>query len=281
VITDGAGGLVLRSPGCQPRANYSANSRSGSGDQVLTERLPTLASRRTRARRADGGHKRGARCRSGCEGCLSAVRHEDQETYLAAPDTNPSRGPIREAQPPRARAASPPLPLRTARYCSTRPRTLETPWGTTERKVRPPNAGQRPRCRLTASGAPSAPTTPTICPNERSTRQLSAARSRCASEHSGECCMKPPRAHRRSSRSTSSSSTSPTGERPSAPKAGRPNGCTGAATPVARDWRVARRLLPAGETLACAVSRDLGRFEGAARSVRRGHAIGSPCGRGR
>jgi hypothetical protein len=35
VITDGAGGFVLRSLGCQPlrRANYSANSRSGSGDQ--------------------------------------------------------------------------------------------------------------------------------------------------------------------------------------------------------------------------------------------------------
>ena len=97
--------------------------------------------------------------------------------------------------------------------------------------VRPQNAGRRRRSRPTASAAPSTPTTRMICPSERSTASSLAATSRCARRRCGGCCMRPPRAPRRSSRSTSSSSTSPTAEHPSAPKAARPNGCTGAPAP--------------------------------------------------
>ena len=82
-----------------------------------------------------------------------------------------------------------------------------------------------------ASAAPSTPTTPATCPSERSTANSRAATFRCVRERCGECCTRPPPARRRSWRSTSSSSTSQTGERPSAPKAARSNGCTGVPAP--------------------------------------------------
>ena len=72
------------------------------------------------------------------------------------------------------------------------------------------------------------PTTPATCPSERLTASSPVARSRCARERCGGCCTRPPRAPRRSSRSTSSSSISQTVEHPSALKAARLNGCTGA-----------------------------------------------------
>jgi hypothetical protein len=97
--------------------------------------------------------------------------------------------------------------------------------------ARAPNAGPRRRCSPTASAAPSTPTTPATCPSERSTASSHAARSPCARGRRGGCCMRPPRAPRRSLRWTLSSSTSPTAEHPSAPKAARPNGCTGAPAP--------------------------------------------------
>ena len=97
MITAGAGGFVLRSPGCQPlrRASYRANSRSGSGDQVLNGAAATLASGRTptsRSSSSTGAHVNASLAAGRGAKAASAVRERGIRRHLAAPDRTRALG---------------------------------------------------------------------------------------------------------------------------------------------------------------------------------------------
>jgi hypothetical protein len=202
----------------RPNLKYFGNKRGVTWLNVISDQAMGLAAKVVSGAPKDSLHMLDV---------IFGQDHGQRTDVLVADSTRPASSPTST----RARSPAPSkrsgATLRRQRGTATAPQSLPGSPGATRS-----SAGPCRRCLPTASAEPSAPTTPTTCRSERSTANSPAVTFRYARRRCGGCCMRPPPAPRRSSRSTSSSSTSPTAERPSAPKAARPNGCTGAPAPL-------------------------------------------------